>query len=148
MCSWCVWAVVGVVALFVIRSAMKALFLYLDAWIDAKELLAGVRPPSDAELEAFVPFEYRNLGPGWAFTRGKLLSKSGVTRHGYIHDNAPVEYTQYDGVYGYYDDRGRLRLHRMERGDDDRAFRSGRLFIVLYNRERSREHRLFTMSRV
>ncbi|REG37132.1 hypothetical protein ATI61_101110 [Archangium gephyra] len=142
MCGGCGWFLVGAVALLVLRSALKTLELYLSAWLDAKELLAEVHPPGEAELEAFVPPQYWNPGPAWTFTRGKLLSTSGSRRQG-----EHVEYTRYDGVYGYYDDRGRLRLHRMESGDDDRAFRPGRLFIILYNRERSREHRVFEMRR-
>jgi hypothetical protein len=59
LCSGCVWVVVGTMALLVLRGAMKTLSLFLDAWLDAKKLLADVRPPSDAKIEAFVPFEYR-----------------------------------------------------------------------------------------
>jgi hypothetical protein len=131
------------------------LLLYLSARAKAKTLLAGVEPPTPDEIARFVPEKFRNLGPDWVFTRGKLLVTTETRHHRIVGSLAGFdvakpfreEYSLYHGAYGYYDHRGRLHVRRLKPSENDRSFREGRPFIILFDRRSPGRHHLFTFQR-
>src|SRR5256885_16407746 len=118
-----------------------------EAW----KLLDDVQPPTRKEIELYVPEAYRDLGPEWIFTRGKVLtfSETRKTRRvgsvgGFdVAHEFDEEYSVYSGVYGYYDDRRRVQTFPMSPTENDLAVRPGRSFIICFDRRKPHVHHLF-----
>jgi hypothetical protein len=118
-----------------------------EAW----KLLDDVEPPTREEIELYVPEPYRDLGPEWIFTRGKVLtfSETRKTRMvgsvgGFdVEREFEEEYSVYYGVYGYYDHRRRLQTFAMPPTENDSVVRPGRSFIICFDRRTPRAHHLF-----
>lgn len=118
---------------------------------EAQKLLDDVQPPTQQEIELYVPEKYRSLGPDWIFTRGKVLAFSERRKRGMVGSVAGFdvaqefeeEYSVYSGIYGYRDHRHRIQTFRMAPTENDAAVRPGRSFIICFNRRRPRVHHLF-----
>lgn len=117
--------------------------------------LEDVQPPTREEIELYVPEEYRNPGPEWIFTRGKVLtfSERRKTRvvgslGGFdVEHEFEEDYSVYSGVHGYYDHRRRLQTFAMRPTENERLVWPGRPFIVCFHSRRPRLHRLFALVR-
>jgi hypothetical protein len=122
----------------------------------ARSLLDDAQPPTREEIELYVPEAYRNLGPDWIFTRGKVLTFSerrktrmvGSVGGFDVAHEFKEEYSVYSGIYGYYDHRGRIQTFTMRPTENDRAVRPGRSFIICFDRRSPRVHHVFTPVRV
>ena len=118
-------------------------------------LLDDAPAPSPEELERHVPAKYRALGPDWAFTRAKVLTFSERRKTRRVGSVAGFdvarefseEYSVYEGIYGYYDHRRRLRTFRLPPTENDRNVRPGRTFIVCFDRRSPRRHHRFSLAR-
>ena len=118
---------------------------------EALALLDGVKPPTRDEIELYVPEKYRNLGPDWSFTRGKVLTFDEKRRRRVVGSlggfdvakEFEEEYSVYYGVYGYSDHQGRVHTFAMAPTDNDAAVRPGRSFIICFDRRTPRRHHLF-----
>ena len=123
---------------------------------DALNLLDDAEPPTPQEIELYVPEAYRNLGPEWIFTRGKVLNFSEKRKTGMVGSLAGFdlaqefeeEYSVYTGVYGYRDHTGRVQAFTMPPTENDKAVRPGRSFIICFHRSNPRKHHLFTPVRL
>jgi hypothetical protein len=115
------------------------------------KLLDDVQPPTREEIELYVPEAYRNLGPEWIFTRGKVLTFSEIRKTrvvgsvgGFdVEHEFEEEYSVYHGVYGYYDHRRRVQTFTMPPTENDRAVRPRSSFIICFDRRAPRVHHLF-----
>jgi len=115
------------------------------------KLLDDLQSPTREEIELYVPEAYRNLGPEWIFTRGKVLTFSEVRKTrvvgsvgGFdVEHEFEEEYSVYRGVYGYYDHKRRVQTFRMSPTENDHAVRPGRSFIICFDRRAPRVHHLF-----
>ena len=115
------------------------------------KLLDDVQPPTQEEIELYVPEAYRNLGPEWIFTRGKVLTFSETRETRIVGSVAGFdvahefeeEYSVYYGVYGYYDHRRKVQTFTMPPTENDMTVRPGRSLIICFDRRRPRVHHLF-----
>ena len=122
---------------------------------DALKLLDDVQAPTREEIELYVPGAYRNPGPEWIFTRGKVLtfSERRKTRvvgslGGFdVAHEFEEDYSVYSGVYGYYDHRRRPQTFAMRPTENARLVWPGRSFIICFHRRWPRMHRLFSPTR-
>jgi hypothetical protein len=120
------------------------------------KLLDDVQPPTREEIELYVPEAYRNLGPEWIFTRGKVLTFSETRKTRVVGSVAGFdvaqefdeEYSVYSAVYGYYDHSRRVQTFRMPPTESAVAVRPGRSFIICFDRRNPRVHHLFTPVRL
>ena len=103
-----------------------------------------------------MPEGYRNLGPDWIFTRGKVLTFSETRKTRMVgsvggfdvaHEFAE-EYSVYRGVYGYYDHSRRIQTFAMPPTENSLLVRPGRPFIICFDRRTPRVHHLFTPVRL
>lgn len=119
---------------------------------EALKLLDAVQPPTQEEIELYVPEAYRNPGPDWIFTRGKVLTFSerrktrlvGSVGGFDVAREFEEQYSIYSGVYGYRDHTGRVQTFSMAETENDRSVRPGRSFIICFDRRSPRVHHLFT----
>ncbi len=119
------------------------------------KLLDDVQPPTREEIELYVPEAYRDPGPEWIFTRGKVLTFSETHKTRVVgslggfdleHD-FKEQYSVYRGVYGYYDQSRRIQTFAMAPTENERLVRPGRSFIISFDRRSPRRHHLFTLVR-
>src|SRR4051812_14395586 len=118
---------------------------------EALKLLDDAEPPTREEIELYVPEKCRNLGPGWIFTRGKVLAFSEKRKTRMVGSVGGFDvaqefeeaYVLYSGVYGYYDHTRRLQTFAMAPTENNHAVRPGRPFIICFDRRRPRVHHLF-----
>jgi hypothetical protein len=123
---------------------------------ESLKLLDDVEPPTPEEVELYVPERYRDLGPDWIFTRGKVLTFSETRKTRRVGSVAGFdvakefdeEYSVYDGVYGYYDHRRRLQTFAMAPTTNDRVVRPGRSLIICFDRRSPRVHHVFSPVRL
>ena len=119
---------------------------------EAVSLLDDVRPPTPEEIALYVPENFRNPGPDWIFTRGKVLAFNETVKTRRVGSAAGFDvakefdedYSVYRGVYGYRDHRNRLYSFFMKPTENDQAVRPGRTFIICFNRNSPGRHHLFT----
>jgi hypothetical protein len=123
---------------------------------ESLQVLEDVQPPTREEIELYVPEAYRDLGPDWIFTRGKVLtfSETAKTRvvgsvGGFdVAQEFEEQYSVYRGVYGYYDHTRRIQTFTMPSTENERLVRPGRPFIICFDRRSPRAHHLFTLVRI
>src|SRR5437763_10121586 len=100
MCSAIIKAITGLIWLVVLRRSPR---VPRETW----KLLDDVQPPTREEIELYVPEAYRNLGPEWIFTRGKVLTFSerrktrvvGSVGGFDVAHEFEEQYSAYDGVH-------------------------------------------------
>jgi hypothetical protein len=116
------------------------------------KLLDDVQPPTPQEIELYVPKSYRNLGPDWIFTRGKVLTFSETSKTRMVGSVAGFDvarefeerYSVYRGIYGYRDHTRRVQTFTMPPTENDRIVRPGRSLIICFDRRSPRMHHLFS----
>jgi hypothetical protein len=147
----------SVASLFLLARLVRWLVSRAPRWRtrrvspDALKLLDDVQPPTREEIELYVPEAYRNLGPDWTFTRGKVLEFSEKRKKRMVGSlggfdlerEFEEEYPVYTGVYGYSDHEGRVHAFVMPPTENEMAVRPGRSFIICFNRRTPRVHHLF-----